>query len=379
VPTPAVDALPLTTPFVAPEELARRAGHAELLRLGANESPFGPPPRALDAMRAELERASWYGDPESMQLREALAARHACGVENITVAAGIDDLLGLTVRAYLAPGDVTVATRGSYPTYAYHVAGFGARLETVPYERDGSVALERLAERARATGARLVYLANPDNPSGSFAARARVAALVEALPEGTALVLDEAYSDFVAPEELLAETIDPRVIRLRTFSKAYGLAGARIGYCLAGPAVVRTFQKIRHHYGVNRTAQSGALAALGERRFVEGAIAETARGREEYHALGARLGLATLPSHANFVCFDLGSRARAEAMLEELLRRAVFVRKPGAPPLDGHIRVTVGTPSERVRFAFALSDALQALATRPQRSEDGMLGAREPA
>jgi histidinol-phosphate aminotransferase len=362
VPAAAIGALPLTTPFVAPEELARRAGHAELLRLGANESPFGPPPRAIEAMRAELDRASWYGDPESMQLREALAARHGCAVENITVAAGIDDLLGLLARAYLAPGDATVATLGSYPTYVYHVVGFGGRLEGVPYERDGSLPLEALARRAQATRARLVYVANPDNPSGSFAPRAALEELVEALPAGAALVLDEAYSDFVPAAELLPERIDPRVIRLRTFSKAYGLAGARIGYCLAAPAVVQTFQKIRHHYGVNRTAQIGALAALGERRFVEGAVAEIVRGREEYRALGARLGLGTLPSHTNFVCFDLGSRARAEAMVAELLRRAVFVRKPGAPPLDGYIRVTVGAASERVRFGCALADALEALA-----------------
>ncbi|MGP6157809.1 MAG: aminotransferase class I/II-fold pyridoxal phosphate-dependent enzyme [Vulcanimicrobiaceae bacterium] len=361
LPAPAIAALPLSTPFVAPEELARRAGHAELLRLGANESPFGPPPRAIEAMRAELDRTSWYGDPESMELRVALAARHACGVENITVASGIDDLLGLCVRGYLAPGDVTVATLGSYPTYVYHVAGFGARLEGVPYERDGSIALERLAERARATGARLVYLANPDNPSGSFAPRAAVEALVEALPEGAALVLDEAYADFVEPCELLPAPIDPRVIRLRTFSKAYGLAGARIGYCLAAPSVVQTFQKIRHHYGVNRTAQIGALAALGERRFVEDAIAEIVRGREDYRVLGERLGLATLPSRTNFVCFDLGSRARAEAMVEELLRLGVFVRKPGAAPLDGHIRVAVGSASERGRFALAFAAALQTL------------------
>jgi histidinol-phosphate aminotransferase len=364
VAAPAIEALPLTTPFVAPEALARGAGHAELLRLGANESPFGPAPRAIDAMRAELDRTCWYGDPESMELREALAARHACGVENITVASGIDDLLGLAVRGYLAPGDVTVATLGSYPTYVYHVAGFGGRLDAVPYERDGSIALERLAERARTTRARLVYLANPDNPSGSFAPRRAVEALVEALPAGAALVLDEAYADFVEPQELLGAAIDARVLRMRTFSKAYGMAGARIGYCLAAPAVVRTFQKIRHHYGVNRTAQVGALAALGERRFVDDAIAEIVRGREEYRALGERFGLSTLPSHTNFVCFDLGSRARADAMVEELLRHAVFVRKPGMPPLDGHIRVTVGAASERARFALAFGEALQALKAR---------------
>jgi len=361
VPAPAVAALPLVTPFVAPEELARRAGHASLLRLGANESAFGPPPRAVEAMRAEAARISRYGDPQSLELREALAARHGCGVENITVASGIDDLLGLAVRGFLAPGDVSVATLGSYPTYVFHVVGYGARLETVPYAADGSVQLDLLAARARATGARAVYLANPDNPSGSFAPRAAVAALVDALPDGTSLILDEAYADFVAADDLPEAALDPRVIRLRTFSKAYGLAGARIGYCLAAPRVVETFQKIRLHYGVNRSAQSAALAALGERAFVAEAVRQTVWGREEYRTLGGRLGLRTLPSYTNFVCFDLGSPARAEATVEELLRLAVFVRKPAAPPLDGFIRVTVGTAPERARFASLFAAALRAL------------------
>ena len=358
---PVAAALPPSRPFIAPEELARRVGRTSLLRLGANESAFGPPPRALAAMRAELERTSWYGDPESSELREALADRHRCAPENVTVGSGIDDLLGLAVRGYLAPGETTVATHGSYPTYVYHVLGYGARLETVPYAAGGALDLEALAVRARATGARQVYLANPDNPSGAFAGRAEVAAFLEALPPGVLLVLDEAYGDFVAPEQLLGETIDPRVVRLRTFSKAYGLAGARIGYALAAPDVIATFGKIRLQYGVNRTAQIGALAALAESPFVAGVVAEVARGRADYRALARRLGLATLPSQTNFVCFDLGSRARAEAMVETLLMRGVFVRKPGAPPLDGHIRVTVGTQAERQTFAEIFSEALAGL------------------
>jgi histidinol-phosphate aminotransferase len=364
IPAAAIAALPLSVHFVAPEELARRAGHERLLRLGANESAFGVPPGALEAMRAELGNTSWYGDPESLELREALAGRHGCSVENITVASGIDDLLGLAVRGYLAPGETTVAALGTYPTYAYHVAGYGGRLETVPYERDGSIDLRRLAERAHEVGACLIYLANPDNPSGSFAPRAEVEALLGSLPASATLLLDEAYADFVPPEELLGPALGARVIRLRTFSKAYGLAGARIGYAWASAPVVRTFQKIRLHYGVNRIAQIGALAALHEERFVAETIAETLRGRAEYRALAECLGLPALPSHTNFVCFDLGSRARAEAMLEELLRRAVFVRKPGAPPLDGHVRVTVGTAPQRARFAGAFAEALHALGER---------------
>jgi len=357
---PAIAALPASRPFVAPEELARRVGRADLLRLGANESAFGPPPRALAAMHAELVRTSYYGDPESLALREVLAARHACSPENITVGAGIDDLLGLVVRGYCAPGDVSVSTLGSYPTYVYHVLGFGARLETVPYAADGSVRLDALAARARETRARLVYLANPDNPSGAFASRDAVAALVAALPANCLLVLDEAYGDFVAPDELLPDVIDPRIVRMRTFSKAYGLAGARIAYCIAPRETIDTFAKIRSHFHVGRISQAGALAALDEFGFIASVVAEVARGRAEYEAFAARLALRTLPSRTNFVCIDIGSRDGAEAMVEALLQLGIFVRKPGAPPLDGHIRVTVGTANDRLRFGEALGEALPA-------------------
>ena len=357
-PTPAVDALPLTRPFVAPEELARLAGHTSLLRLGANESAFGPPPRALEAMRDALPRISWYGDPESTDLREALAARHRCTPENVVVGAGIDDLLGMAVGAYMSPGDVAVATLGTYPTFAYHVAARGGRVETIAYEDDGSVALATLFARAASARARIVYLANPDNPSGSFIGRATLERALAAVPNDVLFVLDEAYGDFVASTQLLPDEIDPRIVRMRTFSKAYGLAGARIGYALADRTVTATFNKIRIQYNVNRNAQIGALAALEEEPFVAAVVAEVADGREEYAALGHRLGLPTLPSLANFVNFDLGTRERAEAVLAALMRAGVFVRKPGAPPIDRCIRVTVGTGEERAAFATRLAEAL---------------------
>lgn len=312
-------------------------------------------------MRDALARTSWYGDPESTDLRAALARKHGCAPENITVASGIDELLGLTARAYLAAGDTALATLGTYPTFGFHVAGYGARLETVPYEPDGRVDLDALAARARAVRPRIVYLANPDNPSGSFAPRDAVSNALATLPNDALLLLDEAYGDFVSADDLIAPAVLPRVVRARTFSKAYGLAGARIAYALAEPAVVATFQKIRHHYGVNRTAQVAALAALSDGAFVAGVVAEVARGRAEYARLGERLGLPTLPSATNFVLFDLGSRERAEALVERLLQLGVFVRKPGAPPLDRCVRVTVGTAADRERFGEALEAALAAL------------------
>lgn len=362
--TAQVSAVPATTPFVGPEDLARRVGRASLLRLGANESSFGPSPLALEAMHAAVPQTSFYGDPEIVDLRVALAARHGCAIENISVGAGIDDLLGLIVRAYCGPGGIALMTRGSYPTFVYHIVAYGATLSTVDARPDGSADIDALAEAARTRRPQVVYLANPDNPSGSFVDRAAVERLRAAVPDDALFVLDEAYADFVAPHELVPETIEPGTIRLRTFSKAYGMAGSRIAYALATREVIDTFQKLRHHFGVNRIAQSGALASLNDAGFVASVVAEVERGREEYHALGARLGVRTLRTRTNFVCFEIGTKAQAEAMVEAMLQRGVFVRKPGQPPIDGFIRVTVGTAAERVLFAERFAEALDAVRER---------------
>jgi histidinol-phosphate aminotransferase len=360
-PTPQIREVPATTPFVAPEELARRVGRTSLVRIGANESAFGPSSRAIEAMRESLALTSYYGDPESFELRTALAARHGCAIENIVVGAGIDDLLGLIVRTYASRGDVALMSHGSYATFTYHVVGYGLALATVPPFEDGAIDLDALAAAAVDRRPKIVYLANPDNPSGTLADREAVARLRDALPPHALFVLDEAYADFVAPGALLPDGVDARTIRLRTFSKAHGLAGARIAYAIAAPEVIATFQKVRLHFGVSRTAQAGALASLGDTAFIAAVAAEVARGRDDYRALAARHGLRTLPSHTNFVCIEVGTRAQAEAMVHGLLERGVFVRKPGAPPIDGFIRVTVGTPAERASFAEAFDAVLDTL------------------
>ncbi len=352
------------TPFVAPEALARRAGLKSLLRLGANESAFGPSPRALAAMAAELGRTAWYGDPESLDLREALAARHRCDVDEITVGAGIDDLLGLAVRTYCSPGSVAVMTRGSYPTFAFHVAGYGAALEAVPAGEAGAIDAAGLIAAARRTGAAILYVANPDNPSGSFTDAATIARLRSELPSATMIVLDEAYADFVDARSLPPPAVDAGVIRMRTFSKAYGMAGARIAYAIASREGTAAFQKVRLHFGVNRTAQIGALASLGDDAFVRHVVDEVARGRADYMRLAHAHGLRAHPSSTNFVCIEIGSRERADRMVDALLRLGVFVRKPGAPPIDGCIRVTVGTAAERERFAERFAEALASVSEK---------------
>jgi len=355
-PAPIVAALPANTPFVGPERIMRERGISELLRLGANESAFGPAPSAIAAMAGELERTAWYGDPDSLDLRDALARKHGCTPEHISIGSGIDDLMGLAVRAFVAPGAVAVTSLGTYPTFDYHVAGYGGTIVRVPYRGDDRPDLDALAAAAREHSAAMVYLANPDNPSGTFFTAAEIALFRAALPKASMLFLDEAYADFVEPDELIANAFDLDLLRTRTFSKAYGMAGARIGYALAHPEIVATFQKIRLHYGVNRNAQIGALASLRDGAFRAYVVAETAEGRAEYDALARELGFTTVPSRTNFVCIDVGGVARAVAMVDAFLAKGVWIRKPGAPPLDRCIRVTVGTAPMRDAFAAAFRD-----------------------
>ena len=363
---PVVAGLPATTPFVGPEAIERRTGREFELRLGANESTFGVSPRAAAAMRAAVERTAWYGDPESHDLRAALAARHGIAMDEICVGAGIDEMLGVVVRMLTVPGAPVVTSHGAYPTFNYHVAGFGARLETVPY-RDDHEDPEGILHRVRRCRAPLAYLANPDNPMGTWHPAGRVREMLAGLPADSVLVLDEAYLDF-APAEAHwpVDASDPRLLRMRTFSKAHGMAGARIGYCIGHRRLVGAMNRIRNHFGVNRIAQAGALASLADPEFVAGVVAEVAAGRQEYARLADRLGLAALPSAANFVAIDVGGRERARALLAELERRRVFVRMPGVAPLDRCIRISVGTAAERGRLAAQLAAALSAVDRAPE-------------
>jgi histidinol-phosphate aminotransferase len=338
--TPLVEGLPATVPFLAPEVLERRRGRPFRLRLGANESAFGVSPRALAAMQRALEKLPHYCDPECWELRSRLAKMHG---GEIVVGSGVDDLLGLVVRAFVAPGDTVVASLGSYPTFAYHVANHGGILKTVPY-RDDANDLDALVEAA--ADARILYLANPDNPSGSWHGEQALRALLERLPPKCLLVLDEAYVEFAPSAPSLPA--DPRLVRARTFSKLYGMAGARIGYLVCDAEIIAGFDKLRLHFGVNSIAQAGALAALDDVEFARKVIAQVAEGRDEYHRLGAELGLPTLPSATNFVCFDVG---KARAVVAQLAEHDCFVRMPGAAPLDRCIRVTVATAGERAAFA----------------------------
>ena len=341
--TPHAASLPSTVPFTGPEALEREQSRPFRARLGANESLFGASPKALAAMADAVSDVWMYADPESHALKHALAARHGIGAEHIVVGGGIDGLLGLLCRLTLDHGTPVVTSLGAYPTFNFHVQGYGGTLTRVPY-RGHHEDPQALLDAARQTGARLIYLANPDNPMGSHHPAPVIEDLVANLPDHTLLVLDEAYAD-LAPEGTLPEIAadHPQVIRLRTFSKGHGMAGARVGYAITAPDLAKAFDKVRDHFGIGRVAQIGALAALDDPGWLDVVRGKVAHARARIGQIAAANGLMALPSATNFVTVDCGRDGEyARAVLRETVARGVFIRMPGAAPLDRCIRISLG-------------------------------------
>ena len=357
--TPLATVLPSTVPFTGPEALERQSGRPFLARLGANESLFGPSPRAVQAMQDAASEAWMYGDPEAHDLKTAIAAHHRCARENIVVAEGIDALLGYLTRLMIGPGDPAVTSLGAYPTFNFHVAGYGGTLHRAPYKADHEDPAA-LLDLAHQTGAHLLYLANPDNPMGSHHPGAIIEGMIAALPRQTLLVLDEAYIDLAPPgTEPVIDPDTPNVIRLRTFSKAHGLAGLRVGYAITSAPLARAFDKVRNHFALGRIAQAGALAALQDQPYLTQVRAKAVLARARLTQIAGDNGLIPLPSATNFVTLDCGGDGdHARAILRALLDRDIFVRMPGVAPLDRCIRVSLGTDAAMDAFAQALPEAL---------------------
>ncbi len=360
--TSLVDSLPSTVPFVGPEALERKRGRPFRARLGANENGFGPAPSVIAAMKDSAAEAWKYADPENFDLKQALAAQLGVAPSNVVVGEGVDALLGLAVRQYVGEGTPVITSLGAYPTFNFHVAGFGGRLVTVPY-RDDREDLEALLAAVKREQAPLVYFSNPDNPMGTWWGAADIEQFIEALPSTTMLILDEAYGE-TAPETALPriDVSRPNVLRMRTFSKAYGLAGMRCGYAFGAEKQISAFDKIRNHFGMNRLTQIAALAALKDQDYLKAVIARIIAGRDRISRIAAANGLKAIPSATNFVTIDCGNDGPyALAVLNALIERDVFVRKPMAPMLDRCIRVSVGSEEELDYFEQQLPQALTSL------------------
>ena len=269
-------------------------------------------------------------------------------------------MLNLVVRMIFAPGTPVVTSIGACSNSDYHVAGYDGKLETVPYSNNHEDPDANLAA-AVAHDSPLMNFAVPNKPMGNWYSTSDVQSLIDTVPVGKRLVLDEAHVVFAAePTAPPIDTSVPRVIRIRTFSKAHGMAGARIGYPIAHRDIITGINKIRLHFTVNRIAQIGALALIHDHEHITDVAAKVARGRQEYFDLATRLQLPFVPSATNFISIDVRLGYRARALVQKLAKNSFFIRLPSAPRLDQCVRVTVGTSADRALFADALKDALDA-------------------
>ena len=358
--TSLANSLPSSVPFVAPEMTERISGIPFIARLGANESSFGPSPKVKQVIADSTADVFKYGDPDAFDLKKELEKHLKVPCENIIVGEGIDGLMGILCRLMLEQGDIVVTSNGAYPTFNYQVKGAGGRLETVPYLADYEDP-DALIEKARQYKAKMIYIANPDNPMGTHHSAETVQRMIDSVPKESLLVLDEAYielaPDGVAPK---LDISNKNIIRLRTFSKAYGLAGARVGYAIGHTDLVKSFDKIRNHFGVNTIGQKAALAALKDQDYVSKVKVSIEQGRERINQIAIENGLNTISSSTNFVAVDCGVDGDfTRKVLSELVRMGIFVRMAFVPPQDRCLRVSVGVPEDIEHFAKAFPIALE--------------------
>ncbi|KAA0950207.1 histidinol-phosphate aminotransferase family protein [Pseudomonas sp. ANT_H14] len=332
-------------PFPGMVAFQQRTGIQVDLRLGGNECLDAP----LTALREQYgddfcEHARLYGDPQAFALRQALATAHGFNPAQLCLDSGADAVLALCLRALCVPGDRVVCSAGTYPTFAYFARAAGCEVIETPYHRtDTSLAVNipgLLLEAVRSR-AKVVYLANPDNPTGSWWSSEAIEELAASLPEECILLLDEAYLDFCPDLQMNSERTVEGCIRVRSLSKAYALAGLRLGFALADTAIIDMLNKVRIHYAVGGLVQHAALVVLADRPHAESIRVNNALLRDAFSQRLRRAGYRVLPSGTNFVSLLLPSNAAAQHLQEHLLDHRIAVHRPPHPAFANLIRVTV--------------------------------------
>ena len=342
------------------EEVERELGISGSIKLASNENPLGPSPRAMAAVADALHTVHLYPDGSAFYLRRRLAERHGVSPDDILVGNGSNEIIELVVRTFLRPRDEAVMADQAFVIYRMVVQAVAATPRVIPL-RNFTHDLEAMAE-AVTPRTRLIFLANPNNPTGTIFRRAAWEAFLRALPPRQLLVVaDDAYADYVEDPEY-PDTIALRgdgnvpVVTLRTFSKLYGLAGLRIGYAVAPAPVIESMQRIRQPFSVNALALVGALAALEDVEHVQRTLAVNREGMRVLTEAFRRLDVPFVPSAANFILVRVG---QGLAVYEALLRQGVIVRPMDGYGLPEYLRVTIGLPEENARFIEALETVLR--------------------
>lgn len=363
-PTAAVRSLSPYVPGKPLEELERECGISDSIKLASNENPLGCGTRARAAALQAMGGIGLYPDGSGFALKQALARKHRCDPACITLGNGSNDVLVMLAEAYLEPGVEAVYSRYCFAIYPIAVQATGAigqAAGALPTEHTQGYGHDLDAMHALiGPHTRIVFIANPNNPTGTWVEGAALERFIASAPPGVLVVVDEAYLEYVtdprfqSAEQWLMRY--PNLVVTRTFSKAYGLAGLRVGYAISDPGVADMLNRVRQPFNVNSIALAAATAALEDEAHLQATIATNTAGMRQVHDGVAALQLTCLPSQGNFVLLDVGRAA--SPVYEAMLQQGVIVRPVGGYGLPHHLRVTIGTAEQNTRMLLALERAL---------------------
>jgi histidinol-phosphate aminotransferase len=358
---PHLNNLPVYQPGRPIEDVARELGRpvADIIKMASNENPFGPSPLALAAMEKILRQTHLYPDENAFYLKNRLAAKLGLTPSNLIFGNGSNEILEFVAHAFLQPGSEVVVSQHGFAVYPIVTHLFGGKLITVPardYGHDLPAMLKAITPHTR-----IVFVANPNNPTGTCASPEEIRRFVERVPADVLLVLDEAYLEFLEePADLLPVIRSggrPNLLLARTFSKIYGLAGLRLGYGIGHPELIAALEKIRQPFNVNSLAQAGALAALEDSEHVHRTRANNRAGLKFFEDNFRRLKLEFVPSAANFILVKVGD---GQAVFQRMQQEGMIVRPVGIYQLPEWVRISIGTPPENQRCLSVLQRALAA-------------------
>jgi histidinol-phosphate aminotransferase len=343
------------------EELERELGISNIIKLASNENPLGPSPRVTSELKRHLDELARYPDGSAWVLKDRLQHMLGLAPERVTVGNGSNDVLELLGRVFLGAGLETIVSEHSFVVYPLVTKALGAELTVIPakhYGQDLDATLKAVSDRTR-----MIFIANPNNPTGTWVDRASLTAFLDAVPDEVIVVLDEAYFEYVTEPEYPngLEFIDrhDNLVVTRTFSKAYGLAGLRLGYAVSHPDIADLMNRVRQPFNVNSLSLASALSALDDQAHVQQSVELNSQGMKFLTDACDQMGLPYIPSVGNFLTIDFGRDALP--IYDALLKQGVIVRPIGVYNMPNHLRVTIGLPEENARFIAALQSVLPAV------------------
>ncbi|HWP97928.1 MAG TPA: histidinol-phosphate transaminase [Syntrophomonadaceae bacterium] len=340
------------------EEVQRELGLTDIVKMASNENPLGPSPLAVKALGEALDRIYMYPDANCFQLRDKMAAKLDVRERSIVIGNGSDELLKMIAEAFIHSGDEVIYADPTFAEYEFTALLMGACTRTIPLNNFGHDLEGILAVVNEKT--RIIYLCNPNNPTGTVVTQAQLDRFIALLPETVLLVIDEAYGEYATnpeyPDGLRYVREDRPVIVLRTFSKIYGLAALRVGYGVTRTDIAAALERVREPFNVNMLAQVGATAALEDQEHLSRSLECNQQGKDYLYRELGRMGLKWVPTEANFVLVDTAQDC--QKVYEQLLRQGIIVRSGNVFGYPTHIRVTVGLPDQNARFIKALKDVL---------------------